>query len=134
MKKLIALLTIAGMLTFGVSSIVVAQDTEAAAETEMTIDSTVAEADSTVVEEVPAMEESTLEAAAADERGFQQVIKEQFIAGDWRFMGLVLLTLVFGLALSIERIIYLNFATTNNQKLLNKIESAMETGGIDAIG
>ena len=36
MKKLIALLTIAGMLTFGFSNVVVAQDEEAATETEMT--------------------------------------------------------------------------------------------------
>lgn len=129
MKKLIALLTIAGMLTFGVSNIVVAQDTDAAAETEMTTDTTAAE-DTTVVDEVAQV--STLEAAQVEEVGFRQVLKEQFIAGDWKFMGLVLLTLVFGLALCIERIIYLNLSTTNNQKLLNKVESALETSGIDA--
>lgn len=119
MKKLIALMTIAGMLTFGFTNIVVAQEGNDAA-----ADSTVTEA---AVAAIP-----TLEADVAESQGFQQVLKEQFIAGDWRFMGLVLITLVLGLAMSIERIIYLNLATTNNQKLLNQVESALETGGVDA--
>ena len=46
-------------------------------------------------------------------------------------MGIVLLTLIFGLALCIERIIYLSLSTTNTTKLLNKVESALETGGIE---
>lgn len=125
MKKLIALMTIAGMLTFGFSNIVVAQENTAAANTEMTNETT---ADQAQTPEVV----NTLETTAAEEQGFQQVIKEQFIAGDWRFMGLVLITMVIGLALSIERIIYLNLATTNNQKLLNQVESALQTGGVDA--
>jgi len=125
MKKLIALMTIAGMLTFGFSNMVVAQE-NTAADTEMTTDTTAVEAQATEVV-------NTLEnEATTEQQGFQQVIKEQFIAGDWRFMGLVLITLVLGLALSIERIIYLNLATTNNQKLLNQVESALETGGVDA--
>ena len=47
-------------------------------------------------------------------------------------MGALLLCLIFGLALAIERIIYLNLATTNTEKLLSKVESALESGGIDA--
>ena len=35
-------------------------------------------------------------------------------------MGAVLLTLILGLAISIERIIYLNLATTNTDKLLKR--------------
>jgi biopolymer transport protein ExbB len=124
MKKLIALMTIAGMLTFGFSNMVVAQE-NAAADAENTTETTAVEAQATEVV-------NTLETEVAETQGFQQVIKEQFIAGDWRFMGLVLITLVLGLALSIERIIYLNLATTNNQKLLNQVESALETGGVDA--
>ncbi len=124
MKKLIALLTLAGMLTLGFSNIVVAQDDEA------TTDNTEMTADSTTMEEAPAS--TTLDENLDEEKGFQQILKEQFIAGDWRFMGIVLLTLVAGLALCIERIIYLNLSTTNNQKLLNQVESALETGGLDA--
>lgn len=47
-------------------------------------------------------------------------------------MGFVILTLILGLALCFERIIYLNFATTNTNKLLNKVEDALNEGGIEA--
>lgn len=132
MKKLIAFLTIAGMLTFGASNVALAQDENVAVtDTELTTDTTATEGDTTMIEAIAAVVE-TLEPEPEAEQGFQQVLKEQFIAGDWKFMGIVLLTLVFGLALCIERIIYLNLATTNNQKLLNKVESALETGGVDS--
>ena len=36
------------------------------------------------------------------------------------------------MALAIERIIYLNLATTNTDKLLNKLEEALESGGVEA--
>jgi biopolymer transport protein ExbB len=129
MKKLIALLTIAGMLVIGFSSTVVAQDIEDVTQTEMTTDTT---ATDTTAETVDDFVDHTLEQSAEEEKGFQQVLKEKFIEGGWEFMGIVLLTLVAGLALCIERIIYLNLSTTNNQKLLNKVENALETGGVDA--
>jgi len=47
-------------------------------------------------------------------------------------MGFILLTLIFGLALAIERIIYLNLATTNTNKLLDNIEEALDSGGVEA--
>ncbi|MCF8235565.1 MAG: MotA/TolQ/ExbB proton channel family protein [Bacteroidales bacterium] len=132
MKKLIAFLTLAGMLTFGVSNLVVAQEQGAEDQGEQMEmqDTTQMEPDTVAVAETP--QETTLEPESEEPQSFQQVLKEQFIAGDWKFMGIVLLTLVFGLALAIERIIYLNLATTNNKKLLNKVENALETGGIDA--
>ena len=68
----------------------------------------------------------------APSKGFHQVIKEQFIAGDWRYMLTVLLCLIFGLAISFERIIMLNLATLNTDKLLNKVENSLKTGGIEA--
>ncbi len=132
MKKLIAFLTIAGMLMIGASSMLMAQEegTEGQ-DTEMMATDTTA-SDTMMTEEAPV--ETTLDQVeeSTEPQSFQQILKEQFIAGNWKFMGIVLLTLVFGLALSIERIIYLNLSTTNNQKLLNKVESALETGGIDA--
>ena len=47
-------------------------------------------------------------------------------------MGIVLLCLILGLALTIERIVYLNLSTTNTKKLLANIESALASGGVDA--
>ena len=37
-------------------------------------------------------------------------------------MGIVLVALILGLAIAIERIIYLNMATTNTKKLLDHSE------------
>ena len=38
--------------------------------------------------------------------GMFQVIKEKFIEGDWRFMSLVLICLILGLAFCIEKNYY----------------------------
>ncbi|MCD4744979.1 MAG: MotA/TolQ/ExbB proton channel family protein [Bacteroidales bacterium] len=124
MKKLIAFLTIAGMLTIGITNVIFAQEgvnDDTTATTEEVTE---------VVEDV--LFEETLEPEAEEVKGFHQVLKEKFIEGSPGFMGIVLLTLVLGLALSIERIIYLNLSTTNTQKLLNKVETTLENGGIDA--
>jgi biopolymer transport protein ExbB len=67
-----------------------------------------------------------------EDKTFHQLIKEKFIEGGAGFMGIVLITLILGLAICIERIIYLNMATTNTKKLLNDIESALTSGGVEA--
>ncbi len=66
------------------------------------------------------------------EKTFHQVLKQRFIEGGPFFMGIVLVTLILGLAIAIERIIYLNMATTNTEKLVNEVEEAMGTGGVEA--
>jgi biopolymer transport protein ExbB len=78
-------------------------------------------------EEISATEETTTQSAS-----FHQIIKQKFIEGGPGFMGIVLLCLILGLALAIERIIYLNMATTDTDKLLNNVESALQSGGVDA--
>ena len=67
-----------------------------------------------------------------EEQSFHQVLKKYFIQGDPKFMSFVLLTLILGLALVIERVIYLNLATTNTKKLLSSVESALQTGGVES--
>jgi biopolymer transport protein ExbB len=66
------------------------------------------------------------------EKGFTQILKEKFIEGGAFFMSFVLLALVLGLALVIERIIYLTFAQTNTEKLLEEVEGALNNGGVEA--
>lgn len=61
-----------------------------------------------------------------------QQIKIKFIEGGPGFMATIILCLIFGLALAIERIIYLNLATTNTQKLLSKVDEALKNGGVEA--
>lgn len=66
------------------------------------------------------------------EKGFHQELKQRFIQGGPFFMGIVLITLILGLAIAIERIIYLNLATTNTKKLLKSVEEALASGGVEA--
>ena len=95
------------------------------------------ESDSIMPEETTteeAMIEETTSPATNEEMSssFHQIIKQKFIEGGPGFMGIVLLCLILGLALAIERIIYLNMATTDTNKLLNDVESALNSGGVDA--
>lgn len=74
---------------------------------------------------------AVLQEEAAASKGFTQVLKEQFIQGGPAFMGIVLLCLILGLAVAIERILYLNMATTNTVALREKVEQALAEGGIE---
>ncbi len=69
-------------------------------------------------------------AQEASSSGFQ-ILKEKFIEGDWRFMSFVLVCLILGLAFCIERIITLNIATTNTDKLLARIDESLKAGDVD---
>jgi biopolymer transport protein ExbB len=125
MKKLFALLTIVGLFTFGISNGVLAQVETEQDSTEQ-VDSTAV--DSAAVEQ-PA--ETITEEPVPEDKSFHQVIKEKFIEGGAGFMGIVLIALILGLALSIERILYLNLATTNTRKLLEGVEDALKQGGVN---
>ncbi len=59
------------------------------------------------------------------------MLKKQFIDGDWRFMSFVLVTMILGLAFCIERIITLNIATTNTDKLLSRIDDRLKEKDLD---
>jgi biopolymer transport protein ExbB len=74
---------------------------------------------------------AVLQEEAAASKGFTQVLKEQFIQGGPAFMGIVLLCLILGLAVAIERILYLNMATTNTVALREKVEQALAEGGVE---
>jgi len=69
---------------------------------------------------------------AEEDASVSQALKLKFIEGGPLFMSFVLIALILGLALSIERIIYLNLATTNTKKLMEDIENALSNGGVDA--
>ena len=130
MKKLFALLMVAGFMTFGISNLVVAQEEQQAPEaTEQ-----VAPEEATQPEVAPAVEEEVVEAAPATEEApltFRESIKKQFIDGGPGFMGIVLVILLLGMAISIERIIYLTMADANSEKLLKGIEEKMKAGDIE---
>lgn len=108
-------------MTFTNFNSVQAQDAPAPAaeeNVEATDDTTAAEA---VTEEAPA-EEAVVADELAETKSFHQVLKEKYIQGGAGWMTPVLLCLIFGMALVIERVLYLNMATTNVKKLLADIE------------
>jgi len=133
MKKLFAFIAVFGMLLLGASFYTVAQE-------ETTDEMTVEQTDSMEMEEAvedtaAVVEEEIAEEVVAEVEegpGIHKQIKLKFIEGGPGFMGVVLLCLILGLALAIERIIYLNLATTNTKKLLFAVEEALDQGGVEA--
>jgi biopolymer transport protein ExbB len=79
-----------------------------------------------------AIQSTFAQEAAAESKTFHQVLKENFIDGGPGFMGIVLVALILGLAIAIERIIYLNLATTNTKKLVADVDEALSSGGVEA--
>jgi biopolymer transport protein ExbB len=71
-------------------------------------------------------------AAPAIEQSFHQALKIKFIEGSADFMSTIAIALILGLAFVLERIIYLNLADTNADKLLKGIEAALDKGDIEA--
>lgn len=81
---------------------------------------------STVVQEEEQAEE------VAEPASFTQELKKRFIEGGPGFMGIVLICLILGLAIAIERIIFLNLSSTNTKKLTDGVEEALANGGVEA--
>ena len=113
MKKLFALVAILGMFVLGANQQILAQSD-----------------DSETVE--VSVTDEVAEEGDVKQGELHKAIKEKFIEGGPMFMSFVLLALILGLALSIERIIYLNLADVNTEKLIIDVEDALETGGVDA--
>lgn len=122
MKRLFSILAITGLMTFGN---VQAQDADT---TQVTAPETEQVVDSTATEEVVV----TTDENVAEETTFTQGMKKRFIEGGPAFMGIVLICLILGLAIAIERIIYLNLSSTNSKKLISEVESALNSGGVNA--
>lgn len=59
-------------------------------------------------------------------------IKTKFVEGGVPWMMPILMCLIVGLAICIERVIYLNLSSVNTKKLLQRVEAALEVGGPEA--
>lgn len=138
MKKLLSLLALTLCLAMSISFTAFAQDdttgTEEPATTEETTDENTEE---TTEETTPPAEESVEvtdegETPKVADESFHKAIKVKFIEGGWGFMSFVLVALILGLAVAIERIITLNLATSNTKKLIKDVEDALASGGVEA--
>ncbi|MBP5558291.1 MAG: MotA/TolQ/ExbB proton channel family protein [Bacteroidales bacterium] len=118
MKKFFMFLAVAGVMAFAANT-ASAQDAQGAP----------------AAEEVSApaeMNAADLLAGSGEEVPLHQALKTKFIEGGAGFMSLIIICLIIGLALSIERILYLTFSKSNTKKLLAKVEQALEEGGVEA--
>ncbi|MBO4689245.1 MAG: MotA/TolQ/ExbB proton channel family protein [Paludibacteraceae bacterium] len=125
MKKVFATLTVLAMLSFG-SAAVMAQEEAAPAQEAAVENVDEAAAEDAVVEDAEANAEE-----AGGLEALHKTLKTKFIEGGAEFMALTLVCLIFGLALCIERIIYLSLSKTNTKALLENIEKALKEGGIE---
>lgn len=113
MKRVFVFMAFAALLLMGTTQTSTAQTEQAAATTQQ-------------------LTEQSQATTPAGEAVLHKEIKRLFIEGGAGFMGVILLCLIFGLAIAIERIIYLNLTTTNTEKLLEKIDKALKEDGVDA--
>ncbi len=121
MKKLFLVLA-ATALTFSAAT-VFAQEPAAVEETTVKVEETAA----------PAVEEEAVnpEVEIAGE-SMHHILMQKFLEGGWGWMLPVLLCLILGLAIAIERILYLSLSTINTKKFIAKVEETLKNGGIDA--
>ena len=114
MKKFFMFLAVAGLMTF-TANIAFAQEEGAAP----------------AAQEQETEEAVDLFAGSGEEVPLHQALKTKFIEGGAGFMSLIIICLIIGMALAIERILYLAFSKTNTTKLLEDVEAALAKGGIE---
>jgi len=140
-KKVMALFAVFALLTVGSVNLAFAQTEEMSADE--TTEAAAGDSAATMVKDTAAAEteaaaEEPMEDVAApveemeEDKTFHQVLKQKFIDGGPVFMSFVLICLILGLAICIERILYLSLSTSNSKKLLEEVESALSSGGVEA--
>ena len=120
MKKLFLVLA-AATLSFGAAY---AQDANETPVQEVAVEQVV-EAEAAEVAEVAEVEE-----LAGEPMHF--ALMKKFLEGGWGWMLPVLVCLVLGLAIAIERILYLTFAQINTKKFIAEVENLLNTQGVEA--
>ena len=118
MKKLFLVLA-AATLSFGAAY---AQEEAPAAE----------QAVEQVAAEAPAAVEAEAEAEELAGEPMHFALMKKFLEGGWEWMLPVLVCLVLGLAIAIERILYLTFAQINTKKFMARVEQILNSEGVEA--
>ena len=112
-------------------STAIAQDAAAApAADEATVENVeaVAEEAAPVAEEAEAIDPEVQIAGES----LHHVLMQKFLEGGWGWMLPILIVLVLGLAIAIERILFLGLSTINTKKFIASVEKALNEGGIEA--
>ncbi len=123
MRKLFALIAVFGMLTIGASKLMAQEESTDAAP---------AATEQTSVSESTPTTPTSIDDEEIESTTMHAAIKQKFIEGGAGFMACVVLCLIFGLAIAIERVIYLNLSDTNTKKFLAGFEDTLNNGGVEA--
>jgi biopolymer transport protein ExbB len=83
-----------------------------------------------VEEAAPVAEVEAVEELAGEPMHF--ALMKKFLEGGWEWMLPVLVCLVLGLAIAIERILYLTMAQINTKKFIAEVERLINEQGVDA--
>lgn len=131
MKKLFALLMVVGALMFGLSSSAISQSKEDSLKKAQAAKATADSLEKVKAEQEKAKIPAEEKKVEKEKQPFHQVVKTKFIEGGWDFMSTVLICLILGLAVALEKIISLSLATTNTKKLIKRVEDALNSGGVE---
>jgi len=121
MKKLFLMLAVAAF-TLGAANVIAQEPAAEAAPATEEVAAPAEAAPAPVEAEEPALEGETM----------HHVLMQKFLEGGWEWMLPVLFCLVVGLAIAIERILYLTLSTVNTKKFIANIEDALKNGGVEA--
>lgn len=129
MKKFFASIACVAALSVGFTTTAMAQDsattaTEVVDSAKATVDTAAAAVD-TAATVAPTTDE------APAEGGFHQAFKQKFIEGGADWMTPIAIALILGLAICLERIVYLNLSDVNPKKMLEDIEAALEKNDLE---
>ncbi len=124
MKKLFLVLAVA-VMSLGTAN-AFAQDEKAAAPATEQVAPEAAPADAAAPAE--AMDAET----QIEGQTMHHIMMQKFLEGGWMWMLPVLLCLIFGLAIAIQRILYLSLSTINTKKFLAEVEQKLQNEGVEA--
>lgn len=138
MKKLIALFAVFSIMAFGMTSMSWAAKADGA-EKKATEETTTTEAPAATETAAAPQGENDHQAQintandnkTSADKNLHTVLKEKFADGGPGWMATVLICLIIGIAFAIERIFYLNLASVNSKKLIEKVDKALEEGGVE---
>ena len=119
MKKLFLIFAVAAF-TLGAANVIAQEPVEEAPATE----------EVAAVEEAPVVAEE--EEVILEGESMHHILMQKFLEGGWGWMLPVLFCLVAGLAIAIERILFLTLSTINKDKFVKEFEEVLKNNGIEA--
>lgn len=130
MKKLFAIVAMVAVCSFGVTTSVMAQDEQTDSAATELVDSTATEAENDSVAAEAPNDEVASAISEEENSSILKPVKDYFLDGGAVFMAIVALALVLGLALCIERVIYLSLSAINTRAFMAELAKMVAAGNV----